>query len=454
MKQLRYLSCIALVLLSFVSTASAERMKFENDYVPLQIQRDLQQYLDHATKDVVNHELVISDLQTVLQHIQKPSTDDIQKDPQRWTFFNSLVFEHVRRELRMSAQLCIAAHYHAMDNKEKALEWLPTTRDMERRYEGKLGGASMLTDYISALSAYKKSKDKIGNIIDGSKYGYDERIQVMVTMIQSYACMQRCLQSQPYDCMQRRESPAPSECSCVNYMLVDALIQWPVYGLNMKDKSEEESVDEILRRVLRQSQEGVVQAVKEFLEALHGSDNNLLYLCRFVLDYVNETSDELLSSLSKYSILHCLSELGYAPASLELGLRTETGKFNDMRPYDPKTRDVPDYQQVYRFYEKAVGEGSETANILLGRCLFYGAGCKANKKLALQMLQPMVGHDDFPKYGAFAYANLLLDKQMGLKYEPVEVFELMCQAAQSSYDEDERQGAREIIEGTYEQYFK
>lgn len=455
MKQLRYLSCIALVLLSFVSTASAERMKFENDYVPLQIQQDIMRYMEHATgAESGNHALIISDLEQLLQHESKPTTGDIQKDLQRWQIFSSSAFEHIRNEIKMATRMALSAHYRAMGNVEKSHDVLPSSSYMENCYSGKIG-YTMLTDYMSALATFECHFSKLSDVLSGKKFGYDERAAVVYKCMMVYACMKRAMHVQPYDCKQRAESIELSEYDPVNFMLLDAQLNSPIVGLVDISSIKGDNVESMLTSIISLSLKGITDPIYNVLNSFRYQDTNkMLYVIRFAFDTVIDASNEEISTLSKYSILQCLSELGYAPATLELGLRTETGKFNDMRPYDPKTRDVPDYQQAYRFYEKAVKEGSETAKILQGRCLFYGAGCKANKKLALQMLQPMVGHDDFPKYGAFAYASLLLDKQMGLKYEPVEVFELMCQAAQSSYEEDERQGAREIIEGTYEEYFK
>lgn len=450
---LRYLFYVVYVLLLLAAPVCVRAMEFDADYVPLNIQQDFDNYLTHISANTINHAQVIKDLQAVLRHMDKPTTDEIAKDRQRWDLFGSLVFEHIRKEIRMSAQLSIAAHYSAIGNKQKAFESLPSTRHMEEYYMGSTG-ATMLTDFMSALSAYHKSLDRIVDVINGAKYGYDERIQVLVEMIQSFACVQRCLHYMPYDCKNRRQWTEVSEYPVVNFMLSDALLLWPVYGMEKVDNTDSEYIEVFLFRILLATQNGISDVIKMYLESLHDDDGNMLYLVRFVLDYVRESSNEQLSVLSKYSILHCLSEQGYAPATVELGLLTEAGRFNNLRPYDAKTTDLVDYESVYKYYLRGAAQGSASGKMLHARFKYYGIECEEDKFYALMTLKRLADHDDFPKYGAFVYASLLLDNVDGTEYEPVMLYELLCQAAQSSYDENERQAARKIIESTYEEYFK
>lgn len=455
MRHLLHFFHLVIGLMLLTTPVSAKPMDFDPDYVPLPIQEDIQQYINHATgKESNNHALIIEDLERIIQHVGTPTPDDIKKDIERWQIFGSPVFDHIRREIAMSARLALFAHYYVLGNQEKALDALPSSIYMEDCYNGKIG-ATMLTDYMGALAAFEEFFPNISDVIIGKNMVYEERAIVIYKSIMVYSCMMRAMHIQPYDCKQRNKSIELSVYDPVNVMLLDAQLTRPIVGLIDISEVKGDDVESMLQSIISVSLKGISDVIFTTCDRFRYPDSKqLLYVFRFAFDTVMEASNEKISTLSKFSVLQFLSQLRYAPATLELGLRTESGEFNDMRPYNAKTKDLIDYNAAYRFYEKAVEQGSETAKILQARCLVHGRGCKANKKQAFNLLQPLVEHDDFPKYGAFTYANLLSDKSIGAKYEPVMLIELWCQAAQCSYNEEEQQTAREIIESMYEEYFK
>lgn len=76
--------------------------------------------------------------------------------------------------------------------------------------------------------------------------------------------------------------------------------------------------------------------------------------------------------------IHSLARFGHARASAEVGAVAFTDVFGGMLGLDER--------RCFEFFQKAAKAGDSDAKYMSAFCLYYGIGCKANRKQALKLL--------------------------------------------------------------------
>ena len=366
---------------------------------------------DYRTDKGIN--VLLKDLQELDHHLQMEnavSSNDIYQ-------INLLTHCEEYHDLRMACQYAMAAIYLQQGDSLKTKDAFSTAITYSNPFIGK---RTPLQQLIGLTQIYRKA------------FPHPEANEPLSSEMMGTSLIKDVLDMR-FNLRLLSENPVePSNCPLANRLLGYALPHffpsWKMLPLAFTTRQ----TAIIIQKMAATSDQHIALWTKS------------QYALQFVVDAIEE--DRLSDIINPQFGENCLFELalhGFGPANFILGVRCEKRK--------TQTKEIAEL--AYQFYEQASMQNYNTGTIRLAHCLAFGYGCPADEKRAFTMLKQLKGDMNFPRYGAYAYAQLL-EKGMGGKINVKELMECYTQAASTTFLEQESKVAQDRIAKLYEKYYQ
>lgn len=424
---------LIIILLLFVPGRSWG-FGYDEEYVPIKVRNDFNNYMDHIND--ADQRPNVKRLEKLYRLVSDPTEKEVNDDRMRWLSWR-MCTEYW--EFKAALELCLASVYQKVGDEERYYDMLPAYEGCASGYLGDLN-SSMLTDFICAIGGFHSCGMRLEHVIKAHTT-YDSRVGIITGAMRSYAALKRCVSAYPYDCMSHKRTLHPSNDDATNVLLWQALKLDPVPGvkaaLSKRGKSVHEVTENLLKEVPGETCTFLMQMFEQFKE--------IPFVLKYAFDAaadrngLDPTMGKREYDLTSQSIYFVLSELKYGPADFQLGLLAEEKK---------------EEKNAALHYFKAYLNGDETAKIRAGWCYAMGMGIDAQEDMAFRMLSSMIDHQDFPKYGAYAYAYLMTKGHGGGTTDKRLFLKMLSMAAAESSRSVERKNAMKLMNELYEKYYE